>query len=124
MIHSREVGEECFGIERRADPLAGSVAALFERVRIGEGFDECRGHGVGVDIGYESGAGVFDVGIPVFVAASLLGRAGRFVLVAVLMAVGGTAIKPFVEKYLGWLTLAFVVLLVLGFWAIGRLGGS
>jgi len=67
-------------------------------------------------------AGVFQIGIPVFLLASVLGRAGRFVLVSVLVSVGGPAIKPFIDRYLGWLTVAFVVLLVLGFWAIGKLG--
>jgi membrane protein YqaA with SNARE-associated domain len=65
-------------------------------------------------------AGVFRIDLVVFVIASLLGRAGRFLLVAVLVAVGGAAIKPFIDKYLGWLTIAFVVLLIGGFWLIGR----
>lgn len=67
-------------------------------------------------------AGVFEVAIPVFIVASTLGRAGRFLLVAFLMRWLGPAVKPFIDKYLGWLSLAFVVLLVLGFWIIGKLG--
>jgi len=67
-------------------------------------------------------AGVFEIGIPVFLLASVLGRAGRFVLVALLLRFVGPAIKPFLDKYLGWLTLAFVVLLAAGFWAVGLLG--
>jgi membrane protein YqaA with SNARE-associated domain len=67
-------------------------------------------------------AGVFDVALPVFIVASVLGRAGRFFLVGALAGWGGAAVKPFIEKYLGWLTLAFVALLILGFWAIGALG--
>ena len=69
-------------------------------------------------------AGVFKISIPVFIGASVLGRAGRFFLVATIMAIGGPRIKPFVDRYLGWLTIAFVVLLLLGFWAIGKLGGG
>jgi membrane protein YqaA with SNARE-associated domain len=67
-------------------------------------------------------AGVFEVGIPVFIVASILGRAGRFVLVALCLRFLGPTVKPFLDRYLGWLTLAFVALLVLGFWVVGRLG--
>lgn len=67
-------------------------------------------------------AGVFEVALPVFVLASILGRAGRFFIVGILVWKLGPRVRPFVERYLGWLTLAFVVLLGLGFWAVGRLG--
>jgi len=66
-------------------------------------------------------AGVFEIALPVFIVASALGRAGRFFLVALLVRFIGPAVKPFIEKYLGWLTLAFVVLLVAGFWFVGRM---
>ncbi len=68
-------------------------------------------------------AGVFGVAIPVFVLASTLGRAGRFGLVAVMLWWFGPSIKRFIDRYLGWLTLAFVVLLVAGFVLIGTFGG-
>jgi membrane protein YqaA with SNARE-associated domain len=67
-------------------------------------------------------AGVFSIPLPVFVLASLLGRAGRFGLVALLFRLFGPKIKPFIDRYLGWLTIAFVVLLILGFALLGRLG--
>ena len=41
-------------------------------------------------------------------------------LVAGLIYVLGEPAKLFIEKYLNVLTIAFVVLLVLGFWIIGR----
>jgi membrane protein YqaA with SNARE-associated domain len=63
-------------------------------------------------------AGVFEIALPVFAIASLLGRAGRFFLVAELVKRLGPKVLPFIEKYLGWLSLAFVVLLVLGFWIL------
>ncbi len=66
-------------------------------------------------------AGVFAVGLPVFVLASTIGRAGRFFLVAELVARIGPRVQPFVERYLGWLTLAFGVLLVLGFYVVKML---
>jgi membrane protein DedA with SNARE-associated domain len=67
-------------------------------------------------------AGVFEIALPVFLIASALGRAGRFFLVALLVRFIGPAVKPFIEKYLGWLTLAFVILLVAGFWFVGKIG--
>jgi len=63
-------------------------------------------------------AGVFEIGMPVFLVASLLGRAGRFFLVAELVGRLGPRVLPFIEKYLGWLTLAFAALLILGFWVL------
>jgi membrane protein YqaA with SNARE-associated domain len=68
-------------------------------------------------------AGVFEINLGAFVAASLLGRAGRFFLVALLLRWLGPRVLPFIERYLGWLTLAFVVLLVLGFYFIKVVGG-
>ena len=68
-------------------------------------------------------AGVFGLAIPVFLAASTLGRTARFLLVALLIGWLGARVKSFIERYLGWLTLAFSVLLVLGFWIAGHLGG-
>lgn len=63
-------------------------------------------------------AGVFKVSLPVFIAASIVGRSARFFLVAELVGRMGPRVLPFVEKHLGWLSILFVVLLVLGFWAI------
>ncbi len=63
-------------------------------------------------------AGVFGIGMAAFVVASLLGRGMRFFLVAELAGRIGPAIKPFIERYLGWLTLAFAALLALGAYAI------
>jgi membrane protein YqaA with SNARE-associated domain len=63
-------------------------------------------------------AGVFEIGVPVFLLAALLGRAGRFFLVAELVGRLGPKVLPFIERYLGWLTLAFAALLILGFWAL------
>ncbi len=62
-------------------------------------------------------AGAAGMGLPIFVAASLVGRAGRFFLVAGLVRWGGPAIEPQLQKYadrIGWGTLiicgvAFVI---------------
>lgn len=60
-------------------------------------------------------AGVFKVSFPAFIAASILGRSGRFFLVAGLLRLYGRTVEAFIEKHFGWLTLAFVILLVGGF---------
>lgn len=60
-------------------------------------------------------AGAFKISFPVFVFASLVGRAGRFFLVAALIYCFGSPIKGFVDKYFNLLTILFFVLLVLGF---------
>jgi membrane protein YqaA with SNARE-associated domain len=53
-----------------------------------------------------------------FIIASSLGRAARFFLVAGLIWKFGPSIKVFIEKYFDKLSIAFVVLLVLGFVAV------
>jgi membrane protein YqaA with SNARE-associated domain len=63
--------------------------------------------------------GVFEISVPVFLVASVLGRGGRFFLVAGVVRWLGPAVQPFLERYLGWLTLAFCALLALGFWWLG-----
>ncbi len=47
--------------------------------------------------------------------ASLIGRAGRFFLVAGLIYFIGPDVKSFIDKYLDKLTLAFMLLLIVGF---------
>ncbi len=63
-------------------------------------------------------AGVFEVSLATFTAASLLGRAGRFFLVAGLVRWVGPPVQPFVERHLGWLSLVFLLLLLGGFWVL------
>lgn len=60
-------------------------------------------------------AGVFQIPFLLFVLASMIGRSLRFFLVAALLNWKGKAIKVFIEKYFNLLTIAFVVLLALGF---------
>jgi membrane protein YqaA with SNARE-associated domain len=60
-------------------------------------------------------AGAFKIDFPVFVLASTVGRAGRFFLVALLIYHFGPSIKGFIDRYFNVLTIAFLVLLVLGF---------
>ncbi len=67
--------------------------------------------------------GVFAVNFRIFVIASILSRSARFFLVAGLIRLFGTPIQAFIENYLGVLTIAFVILLIGGFWLLGRGAG-
>ena len=63
-------------------------------------------------------AGVAEINVFTFMLASLFGRGGRFFLVALLLHHYGPPIKAFIEKYFGYVTIAFTVLVIAGFWAI------
>jgi len=63
-------------------------------------------------------AGVARINFPGFLVASALSRSARFFLVAGLMGWKGEAIRPVIDKYFNWFSLAFVVLLIGGFLVI------
>ena len=63
-------------------------------------------------------AGIVQLNLATFFAASVISRGLRFFLVATLFYLFGKPIKAFIDKYLGWLTIAFVVLLIGGFIAL------
>ena len=50
----------------------------------------------------------------VFLVSAMLGRATRFFVVATLLKYYGETIKSFIETYLGWLFLVFMVLIFVG----------
>ena len=60
-------------------------------------------------------AGVAKISFLGFLVASTLSRSARFFMVAGLFGWKGEKIRPVIEKYFNWFTLAFVVLLVAGF---------
>lgn len=60
-------------------------------------------------------AGVTHFDFWLFTIASIITRAGRFFLVAVLLWWIGEPIRLFIEKYLTWVTTAALVLIVGGF---------
>jgi len=70
-------------------------------------------------------SGFFDMSIVIFVLASTISRSLRFFIVAGLIGAlykrYGDRIKDIIDRYFNILAIAFVVLLVLGFWAIGLL---
>lgn len=64
------------------------------------------------------GAGAFRLNFKRFMLASLIGRAGRFFLVGVLITAFGHQIEAVIDQYFDWVALAFVVLLIVGFIAL------
>lgn len=71
------------------------------------------------------GAGVFHEYVPLttLVAASALGRSGRFFLVAACMWKFGPRVRHVLEKHLEWITLALFAAIVAGF-AVLKVFGS
>ncbi|KJJ85572.1 DedA family protein [Candidatus Omnitrophus magneticus] len=60
-------------------------------------------------------AGLFKISIVTLIVASIIGRAGRFFLVAGLLRVFGKKISDSIEKYFDIFSILFVVLLFGGF---------
>jgi membrane protein DedA with SNARE-associated domain len=63
-------------------------------------------------------AGIAKINFFGFLVASTVSRSARFFIVAGLMGWKGERIRPFIEKYFNWFSLAFVVLLIGGFLVI------
>lgn len=64
------------------------------------------------------GAGVFQIPLTTLIAASVLGRAGRFFLVGGCIYWFGPTVKTLLDKYLEVATVVLTVLLIGGFMAI------
>lgn len=60
-------------------------------------------------------AGVARISFTGFIIASTISRSARFFLVAGLFGWKGERIRPFIEKYFNWFSLAFVFALIGGF---------
>ena len=60
-------------------------------------------------------AGVFKISFGVLVLASALSRSARFFLVGALIYYFGPKVQVFIDKYFDWISIGFVLLLVLGF---------
>jgi membrane protein YqaA with SNARE-associated domain len=60
-------------------------------------------------------AGVAKVPFAIFMTASVVCRAPRFFIVAGLVYFFGEKVRPFIEKYLTWLLLAVLVVVIAGF---------
>jgi membrane protein YqaA with SNARE-associated domain len=64
--------------------------------------------------------GAFAINFKIFVLASIVARSLRFFAVAGLIYLFGPRISEFLHSYLNWITVIFVVLLLLGFWLVKR----
>ena len=60
-------------------------------------------------------SGATNLNFAVFVGASLFSRAIRFFIVAGLLNFYGHGVKNFIERYLNWVFMFFVILLLFGF---------
>jgi membrane protein DedA with SNARE-associated domain len=69
-------------------------------------------------------AGFIAMPLVPFILASVVSRAISFMIVGVLFRLFGAPIKRFIDKYLGLVTIGFVVLVVGGFIAITMLSGG
>lgn len=67
-------------------------------------------------------AGVFNIPFFEFVLASIVGRGARFFLVAALLKKYGEHIKYGIEKYINLITIVFVGLLLVGYFALKLVG--
>jgi membrane protein YqaA with SNARE-associated domain len=63
-------------------------------------------------------SGATSLSLPVFIVASITARALRFFIVAALLWKFGAPIRDFIEKRLGLVFIAFVVILLGGFYAV------
>ena len=66
--------------------------------------------------------GAFKINFKIFLLASIVSRSLRFMTEGVLLALFGESIRDFLYSQFNWLSIAFVVLLVGGFWAIHHFG--
>lgn len=69
-------------------------------------------------------AGFIHMDLFTFVWASIASRGFMFLTVGILFRLFGAPIKAFIDKYLGWVTGAFLVLVVAGFIVAGMAGGD
>lgn len=65
-------------------------------------------------------SGAAALNLPAFIAASIVTRGFRFFLVAFLVRRYGEPIRNFIEKYLNWVALGVLALIVVGFWVVLR----
>jgi len=70
------------------------------------------------------GSGVFGVRFVVFLLASLLGRSVRFFTVGTLFRLFGAPVKRFIDRYFNLLTIALMILLLLGFICVRMLSSK
>ncbi|MBR4597863.1 MAG: VTT domain-containing protein, partial [Opitutales bacterium] len=67
-------------------------------------------------------AGVFDLNLATLVLASIVGRGGRFFVVAIIIYFVGEKAKYLIEKYFNLAAIIFFLLLIGGFAVIKFIG--
>lgn len=60
-------------------------------------------------------SGATSMPLATFILTSIVARTIRFFAVAALLRIFGAPIKTFIEKYLGWVFLLFIIILIGGF---------
>lgn len=63
-------------------------------------------------------SGMFSYSLPLLITASIIGRGFRFFLVAGIIRIFGSTVKPFIDKHLEWCFVIGTALLIAGFIAI------
>jgi membrane protein YqaA with SNARE-associated domain len=66
-------------------------------------------------------AGVFEIAFPAFVVASVVSRSARFFIVAGVCYRFGSRAQELLEKHFTLVAITFVILLIAGFWAAGKI---
>lgn len=68
------------------------------------------------------GGGAFKINFKVFMLASIASRGLRFMVEGILLYYFGAAVKDFLYRELNWLSIALVILGLLGFYVVHRFG--
>ncbi len=63
-------------------------------------------------------AGLFKVNVLIMLAASAVGRFGRFFIVAGLLRIFGKKVADFIERYFNILSIVLFILIIAGFYAV------
>ncbi|MGB3406187.1 MAG: YqaA family protein [Jannaschia sp.] len=63
-------------------------------------------------------SGLTGLSLPVFIVSSIIARGLRFFIVAALLWKFGAPIRDFIERRLGLLFTAFIIILIAGFWGV------
>lgn len=66
--------------------------------------------------------GAFKINFKIFVLASVVSRTLRFMAEGAMLYFFGASIREFLFKWFNWVSIAFVILLVGGFWLLHRFG--
>ncbi len=66
--------------------------------------------------------GAFKINFKIFVLASVASRSLRFMVEGVLLYLFGESIRDFMFQWFNWISIAFVLLLIGGFWAVQHYG--